>query len=90
MLAEVAMIELTPDQVRAVGEAREEPPTVIDPTTQKAYVLLSKDEYERLTKQDYDASGWTDEEMDALAWEAGKHAGWWEEMPQYDNYPEKS
>ena len=37
------------------------------PTTQKAYVLLHKDEYERLTKEDYDDSPWTDEERNLLA-----------------------
>jgi hypothetical protein len=36
----------------------------------------------------YDDSPWTDEEMEFLAWEAGKLAGW-EEMDEYDNYPVK-
>jgi hypothetical protein len=61
------MIELTQDQVRALGQAGGQPPTLIDPTTQTAYVLLLKDEYERLTKEDYDDSPWTDEERDLLA-----------------------
>jgi hypothetical protein len=37
----------------------------------------------------YDDSQWTDGEMDLLAWEAGKHAGW-EEMDEYDPCPEKT
>ena len=61
------MIELTQDQVWALGQAAEQPPTLIDPTTRTAYVLLHKDEYERLTKEDYDDSPWTDEEMNLLA-----------------------
>jgi hypothetical protein len=44
----------------------------------------------RATKEDYDASPWTEEEMEALAWEAGRYAGWWEEMPEYDNYADTS
>lgn len=34
-----------------------------------------------------DDSPWTDEEMELLAWEAGKDAGW-EEMDDYDHYSE--
>jgi hypothetical protein len=78
----VSVIELTQDQVRAMSQAGEQPPTVIDPATGTTYVLLRQDEYERLTKDEYDASPWTAQERDALAWEAGKHAGWWEEMPK--------
>jgi hypothetical protein len=61
------LIELTQEQSRALAQAGEQPPTAIDPTTQTAYVLLRQDVYERLAKLDYDASPWTDEEMDALA-----------------------
>ena len=41
------------------------------------------DEYERLKEDDYDDSPWTSEERLALAWAAGKHAGW-EDMDEYD------
>ena len=34
----------------------------------------------------FDDSPWTDEEMELLAWEAGKMIGW-EEMDEYDRYP---
>src|SRR4051794_7455116 len=44
--------------------------------------------YDRMKELLYDDSPWTDEEMDALAWEAGQHAGWGD-MDEYDNYPEK-
>lgn len=36
----------------------------------------------------YDAGPWTDDEMELLAWEAGKEAGW-DKMGDYDNYPEQ-
>lgn len=32
---------------------------------------------------EYDDSAWTREELQALAWEAGKQAGW-EDMDEYD------
>jgi len=60
------MIELTQEQVRALGQTERQPPTLIDPTTRTAYVLLRQDEYERLTKEDYEGP-WTEEEMDLLA-----------------------
>jgi hypothetical protein len=61
------MIELTSDQVRALGQNGKQPPMLIDPTTQATYVLLRTEEYERLTREDYDDGPWTDEEMDLLA-----------------------
>jgi hypothetical protein len=60
----------------------------VDPKTKTPYVLLRQDMYERLKDKDYDDSLWTDEEMELLAWEAGKQAGW-EDMDEYDHYPEK-
>ncbi len=81
------MIELTEQQVQALAAATT-PPVVVDPKTKIPYVLLRQDVYERLIDKDYDDSPWTDEEMELLAWEAGKHAGW-EDMDDYDHYPEK-
>jgi hypothetical protein len=47
-------------------------------------VLLRDEEYKRLKDKDYDDSPWTKEELQTLAWEAGKQAGW-EEMSEYDD-----
>jgi hypothetical protein len=44
------------------------------------------DVYDRL--KGYDDSPWTDEERDALAWEAGQSAGW-DDMDDYDHYRSK-
>ncbi len=82
------MIELTDDQVQALEAAKGVPPIVVDPKTHVPYVLLRQDIYERLIKEGYDDSPWTDEEMELLAWQAGEHAGW-EDMDEYDRYPEK-
>lgn len=70
------MIQLTPQQIEAVSASAESPPTLIDPSTQTAYVLIRKDRYQQLLADEYDDSPWTAEERDVLAWEAGKHAGW--------------
>jgi hypothetical protein len=48
-------------------------------------VVLREDVFERLRELVYDDSPWTDEEMESLAWEAGRHAGW-DDMPEYDHY----
>jgi hypothetical protein len=85
---EKAMIQLTEQQVQAVAASGETPPTLVDPKTQTTYVLIRKDLYEQLTGEEYDDSPWTAEERDALAWEAGKHAGW-EDMDEYDDDLEK-
>ncbi len=82
------MIELTQEQVQALGKTEAQPPRVKNPQTQELFVLMPLAEYERLIDQEYDDSPWTDEEMELLAWEAGKQAGW-EDMDEYDHYPEK-
>jgi hypothetical protein len=65
---------LTEQQAAALGNLRETPVRVVNPLTREAYVLLRVDEYERLTE--YDASPWTDEEMDLLAAEDADSLGW--------------
>ena len=61
---------LTPELKKAVEQAGDDPVTLTDPETQRAYVLLPLDEYEKLAGVPYDDSPWTDEEMGALAEEA--------------------
>ncbi len=61
------MIKLTEEQSRAVEQPGETPPTLIDPRTNIAYVLVRKDVYERLGGYFYDDSPWTDEERGLLA-----------------------
>jgi alpha-D-ribose 1-methylphosphonate 5-phosphate C-P lyase len=85
---EVAMIELTEQQVQALENPESSPPRVVNPRTKETFVLLRVEEYERLKEEEYDDSPWTSEERHALAWEAGKHAGW-EDMDEYDDVPEK-
>jgi hypothetical protein len=80
------MIELTEEQRRQLSGPET---AAIDPETKAEYVLVRKDVYLSMKEQLYDDSPWTAEEREALAWEAGRHADWWEDMPEYDDYPEK-
>jgi hypothetical protein len=81
---EAAMIELTPQQKEAVsrGEAIRLRENCQDD------VLVLADVYDRLVEEEYDDSPWTPEERYAVAWEAGKHAGW-EDLDEYDELPEQ-
>ena len=82
------MIELTEQQVQALANSDATPPRVVNPRTKETFVLLRVEEYEQLKEEEYDDSPWTSEERHALAWEAGKHAGW-EDMDEYDEIPDK-
>ena len=82
------MIELTEQQMQALQNSGTAPPQVVNPRTKEAFVLLRADEYKRLKDEEYDDSPWTREELQALAWETGKHAGW-DDMDEYDELPEK-
>jgi hypothetical protein len=85
---EVAMIELTEPQMQALENPGATPPRIVNPRTKETFVLLRIEEYERLKEDEYDDSPWTKEELQALAWEAGKQAGW-EDMDEYDDAPVK-
>ncbi len=65
------MIELTQEQVQALGQPEATPPRVVNPQTRQMFVLLPVAEYERLIDdEEYDDSPWTDEERNLLRWEA--------------------
>jgi hypothetical protein len=83
------MIELTEKQVQALENPDAKPPQIINPHTHETFVLLRLDEYKRLKDSEYDDTEWTREELEALAWETGKAAGW-DDMSEYDNLPERS
>ena len=82
------MIELKEAQAQSLEQPKTQPPRVVNPRTRETFVLVPLEEYQRLIREEYDDSPWTPEEKDALAWEAGKHAGW-EDMDEYDNYPDE-
>ena len=82
------MIELTEQQPQAIESSDAKSPRLVNPRTMETFVLLRLDEYERLKEGEYDDSPWTREELQTLAWEAGKHVGG-EVMDEYDDVPEK-
>lgn len=82
------MIELTEQQIAAVEHATGAPAQIVNPLTNETFVLLRKDEYDRLKQAEYDDSPWTREELQSLAWQAGSEAGW-DEMDEYDKISEK-
>jgi hypothetical protein len=65
------MIELTQQQAQGPEHRESPPPRVVNPRTKETFVLLRRNEYERL-REDYDNSPWTREELQALAWERVK------------------
>jgi PHD/YefM family antitoxin component YafN of YafNO toxin-antitoxin module len=82
------MIELTDEQARQMEKLDATPLRLVNPRTKEMFVLIPAEEYARLKEADYDDSPWTREELHALAWEAGKRAGW-EDMGEYDEMAEK-
>jgi hypothetical protein len=66
---------------RAGGAVR-----LTDPATNRQYVLLPAEVYERVRALAYDDSPWTDEEMDLLAAESADALGW-EGMDAYQDPP---
>ena len=86
---DLVVIELTREQIEAINGAGAEPPRAVNPVTHQTYVLLSLEEYRRLTGEGYDDTGWTRDELQAQAWEAGKAIGW-DGTDEYDDPPVKS
>lgn len=65
------MIELTQEQVHALGKPESTPSRVLNPQTRELFVLVPLVEYARLIDEDnYDDSPWTDEERELLRLEA--------------------
>jgi hypothetical protein len=65
------MIELTIEQVQALGKPEVNLPRVINPQTREMFVLVPLVEYERLMDEgENDDSSWTDEARDLLRFKA--------------------
>ena len=63
-------IQLSPEQAAAVAAEPDQPVSVIDPRTRRAYRLVPEDEYAALIGRQYDDSPWTPAETAALAAES--------------------
>jgi hypothetical protein len=73
-------MNLTPEQLEAARNG--EPVRFAEAGSE--FVVLRADVYERLRSSLYDASPWTDEEMDLLTAEDADALGW-EGMDEYDS-----
>jgi hypothetical protein len=84
---ETAMLELTEQQRQVVSN--EENPTILDPQTREAYVLVRKAVFDRIKGLLYDDSEMTHDELRLLLAHSAKANGWDEPgMEEYDNYDE--
>jgi len=81
------MIVLTDEQLNTIQESGDSQVRLTDPETHREFVLVKAAVFDRL-QEIYDDSPWTDDERELLAWDAGKIIGW-EEMDEYDRYPEE-
>jgi hypothetical protein len=82
------MTTLTPELRQAIDQAGDQPVRLLDPETQKTYVLLSAETYERL-RAVFDDSDFDVKETYPLVWQAMKEE--WEDpsMDVYDTTQEK-
>jgi len=74
LATETVMIELTEQQVLELSKPHSNPPQLLNPRTNEAFVLLRIDEYKQLTE--YDDTPWTREELQAMAAATAERAGW--------------
>ena len=81
------MLELTEEQRQVV--LGEENPTILDPQTHEAYVLVRKTVFDRIKGLLYDDTEMTHDELRLLLARSSKENGWDEPgMEDYDNYDE--
>ena len=72
----------------AVAASGDDPVRVIDPRTQRVYVLIASEQYDRLTAF-WDLSPVSLEEQEQAIRDAGARAGWDDPaMDVYDHYDE--
>ena len=82
------LLELTEEQRQVV--ASEENPTILDPQTQEAYILVRKAVFDRIKGLLYDDTELTHDELRLLLAGSAKENGWDEPgMEQYDRYNER-
>jgi hypothetical protein len=83
------MTILSPEQVQDLQQAGDQPIRVVDPTTQKVYVILEDSRFEQLRSLISDEPVSLSEQRHLLM-QMGKRVGWdHPEMDIYDNYDEE-
>ena len=80
---------LNAEQLQALHEQEDRPIAVVDPETNRVYILLAREEYERL-KPLFEEDPLSSEEQRQLIRDAGRRSGWDDpEMDAYDRYDEE-
>jgi hypothetical protein len=80
--------KLNEELQRALQQRGDGPVEVVDPGTSKIYVIIAREQYERL-KPLFEEDPLSKEEQRALLRRAGERAGWDDpEMDAYDHYDE--
>lgn len=83
------MTILSPEQIEDLQQAGDQPIRVIDPQTQKVYVIVENARFEQLRSLVSDEPLSLSEQRHLLM-QMGKRAGWDDpEMDRYDNYDEE-
>jgi hypothetical protein len=78
--------KLNEELQREVQQHGDRPVEAVDPSTNKRYVLIARDQYDRL-KPLFEEDPLSEQEQRALLRRAGERAGWDDpEMDVYDNY----
>lgn len=78
--------QLSLEQQQAVQRPGAGPVPTVDPTTNRLYVLISQEQYERL-KPLFEGGPLSLKEQSQLLRDAGRRAGWDDpEMDAYDHY----
>ncbi|HUG91187.1 MAG TPA: hypothetical protein VML55_10150, partial [Planctomycetaceae bacterium] len=81
-------VELNEELQRAVSEQGDRPVEVVDPGTNRVYLLIAREQYDRLRPL-FEDDPLSVEEQRHLRREAGRRAGWDDpEMDAYDRYDE--
>lgn len=83
------MTTLSPEQVHDLQQSGNQPIQVVDPATQKVYVILENTRFEQLRSLISDEPLSLSEQSHLLT-RMGKRVGWDDpEMDRYDNYDEE-
>lgn len=81
------MVELNQEMQQAVDAGADAPPRFVDPRTNRAYVLLAAEQYDRIKALVEQASDLSDSY--AAQMQAAMRAGWGDAlMDDYDRYDE--
>ncbi len=81
--------KLNSEQLQALHDGDDRPIEVVDPETNRIYILLAQEQYERL-KPLFEGVPVSTEEQREIIREAGRRAGWDDpEMDVYDRYDEE-